>query len=172
MQAQQRLQPAGAGRMKSSTHRKWVGHEVGGWRRAASPQSYAALRRPGLAVLQMCCSVSGTTKRARAANHPLAQVLHKLNKDERKPILEIACAGMVKGGFHPQAVIWVIRLTSPHLPLRVRQPQGRSDGRNERCCSQLRVCSYRAGFSHPPHTPSKPLQPREAPDWPGAGEWS
>ena len=21
-----------------------------------------------------------------------------------------------KGGFHPQAVIWVIRLTSPHLP--------------------------------------------------------
>ena len=70
-------------------------------------------------------------------------------------------AGRVEGGFHPQAVIWVIRLTSPHLPLRVRQPQGRSDGRNERCCSQLRVCSYRAGFSHPPHTPSKPLQPRD-----------
>ena len=32
------------------------GHEVGGWRRAASPKSYAALRRSGLAVLQMCCS--------------------------------------------------------------------------------------------------------------------
>ena len=29
---------------------------------------------------------------------------------------EIGCGGMVEGGFHPQAVIWVIRLTSPHLP--------------------------------------------------------
>ena len=29
---------------------------------------------------------------------------------------EIGCGGMIKGGFHPQAVIWVIRLTSPHLP--------------------------------------------------------
>ncbi len=46
-------------------------------------------------------------------------------------------------------------------PLRVRQQQGLSDGRNERCCSQLRSCSYRAGFSHPPHTPSKPLQPQK-----------
>jgi len=45
-------------------------------------------------------------------------------------------------------------------PLRVRQQQGLLDGRNERCCSQLRVCSYRAGFSHPPYAPSKPLQPR------------
>ena len=44
-------------------------------------------------------------------------------------------------------------------PLRVRQQQGLLDGRNERCCSQLRVCSHRAGFSHPPHAPSKPLQP-------------
>ena len=44
-------------------------------------------------------------------------------------------------------------------PLRVKQQQGLFDGRNERCCSQLRVCSYRAGFSHPPITPSKPLQP-------------
>ena len=29
---------------------------------------------------------------------------------------EIGCGGIVEGGFHPQAVIWVIRLTSPHLP--------------------------------------------------------
>ena len=29
---------------------------------------------------------------------------------------EIDCGGIVEGGFHPQAVIWVIRLTSPHLP--------------------------------------------------------
>ena len=46
-------------------------------------------------------------------------------------------------------------------PLRVRQQQGLLDGRNERCCSLLRVCSYRAGFSHPPYAPSKPLQPQE-----------
>ena len=29
---------------------------------------------------------------------------------------ETGCGGIVEGGFHPQAVIWVIRLTSPHLP--------------------------------------------------------
>jgi len=94
---------------------------------------------------------------------------------ERRPLVALAALWRVctagessetlpelnlKGGFHPQAVIWVIRLTSPHLPYRVRQPQGRSDGRKQRCCSLLRVCSYRAGFSHPPYTPSKPLQPR------------
>ena len=44
-------------------------------------------------------------------------------------------------------------------PLRVRRPRGRLDGRNERCCSLLRFCSHRAGFSHPPDAPSKPLQP-------------
>ena len=64
-----------------------------------------------------------------------------------------------EGPFQAPWIIWVIRLISPHLPYRVRQPQGQSDGRNERCCSLLRVCSYRAGFSHPPYTPSKPLQP-------------
>jgi len=44
-------------------------------------------------------------------------------------------------------------------PSWVRQQQGLSDGRNERCCSQLQVCSCRAGFSYPPDTPSKPVQP-------------
>ena len=34
----------------------------------------------------------------------------------KKVPLQIPCPGMVEGGFHPQAVIWVIRLTSPHLP--------------------------------------------------------
>ena len=33
---------------------------------------------------------------------------------DRKPGHQIAKNW--KGGFHPQAVIWVIRLTSPHLP--------------------------------------------------------
>ena len=74
---------------------------------------------------------------------------------------EIAFWDWLKGAFQPPRVIWVIRLTSPHLPKWVRQQQGLLDGRNERCCSQLRVCSHRAGFSHPPHAPSKPLQPRE-----------
>ena len=47
-----------------------------------------------------------------------------------------------------------------HYTARVRRKQGLSDGRNERCCSLLRVCSYRAGFSHPPDASSKPLQPQ------------
>ena len=47
--------PLGLKRWSHQSNVSWVGHEVGGWRRAASPQSYAALCRSGLAVLQMCC---------------------------------------------------------------------------------------------------------------------
>ncbi|MAQ88979.1 MAG: hypothetical protein CMM03_03905 [Rhodopirellula sp.] len=31
-------------------------------------------------------------------------------------IRKIYCGGMVEGAFQPQWIIWVIRLTSPHLP--------------------------------------------------------
>jgi len=30
----------------------------------------------------------------------------------KKATAEIACLGMVEGGFHPQAVIWVIAMTN------------------------------------------------------------
>ena len=73
--------------------------------------------------------------------------------------LETHCAAIKKDAFQRPWINWVIRLISPHLLMKFRQQQGLSDGRNERCCSQLRICSYRAGFSHPPDTPSKPLQP-------------